>query len=317
MKIVMLEKNSLGEGIDLSRFSELGELTVYENSTAEEAAERVAEADIVLVNKIPMNEQTLGGAKNLKLLCVTATGTNIVDLDYCRSRDIVVTNVAGYSTNSVAQHTFALLFYVLEKLHYYDSYVKAGEYCKSPMFTHIAENFFELRGKVWGIIGLGNIGREVARIAEAFGCRVIYYSASGRAAQAGYEQVDLDTILGTSDILSIHAPLSAATENLMNRSAFEKMKKSAILINLGRGPIVNEKDLTDALNEGLIAGAGLDVLTMEPMTEDNPLRQIQDSRKLIITPHIAWASQESRQKLLDGVAENIYAWMNGEKRNVV
>lgn len=316
MKIVMLEKNSLGEGVSLKNLEVLGDFTAYETSSIEETPERIGDADVVLVNKIPMNEKTLGQAKNIKLLCVTATGTNIVDMDYCRSRGIVVTNVAGYSTYSVAQHTFALLLYILEKLNYYDNYVKSGAYCECPIFTHIDEKFWEIRGKVWGIIGLGNIGREVAKIAEAFGAHVIYHSTSGRL-QAGYEHADLDTLLATSDIVSIHAPLNAATENLMNIENLRKMKKSAILLNLGRGLIVNEADLVQALNEELIAAAGLDVLSAEPMRKDNPLCQIKDSRKLFVTPHIAWASMEARQKLADEVAENITAWVKGEKRNVV
>lgn len=317
MKLVMLEKKSLGDDVDISAFEELGELTVYDYTTEEEAAERMKDADVILVNKVPMNEKTLGEAGNVKLLCVTATGTNIVDMDYCGKRGIAVTNVAGYSTHSVAQHTFALLFYVLEKLRYYDEYVKSGAYCDSPMFTHLDEKFYEIRGKVWGIIGLGNIGREVAKIAEAFGCRVIYYSTTGKNNQQPYEQVDLDTLLCTSDILSIHAPLNPATENLMTVEKFARMKKSAILINVGRGPIVNEADLAEALSKEMIAGAALDVLCSEPMRRDNPLLRVKDSRKLVITPHTAWASVEARQKLVDEVAENIRAWQKGEDRNIV
>ena len=317
MKIVMLEARSLGEDVDLSAYETLGDFTAYEDTKPEDTPGRIKDADIVVVNKIPMNEKTLGSADHLKLLCVTATGTNIVDMEYCRKRGITVTNVAGYSTYSVAQHTFALLFYVLEKLNYYDSYVKSGAYCDSPLFTHLDERFFEIRGKVWGIIGLGNIGREVAKIAEAFGCRVIYYSTTGKNSSSAYERVDLDTLLRTSDIVSIHAPLNAATDHLMTLEKFEKMKRSAILINVGRGPIVDEADLVKALTEGMIAGAGLDVLSVEPMQKDNPLRKLQDSRKLVITPHIAWASVEARQRLADETAENIRAWMRGEKRNVV
>ena len=206
---------------------------------------------------------------------------------------------------------------MLEKLNWYDAYVKSGAYSRSGMFCCLDEKFFQLKGKTWGIIGLGTIGREVARIAEAFGCRILCYSATGRKYDTPYEQVDLETLLGESDVVSIHAPLNPATENLMTKEKFAMMKKSAILINVGRGPIVNEKDLTEALNEGVIAGAGLDVLSAEPMKADNPLLAVQDSRKLVITPHIAWASVEARQKLVDEVAENVRAWMNGTPRNLV
>ena len=317
MKIVMLEKTSLGDDVNISALEQLGELVVYDTSTEEETRERVAQADVILVNKVPMNARTLEKAAHAKLLCVTATGTNIVDMDYCRSRNLPVTNVDGYSTDSVAQHTFALLFYVLEKLNWYDAYVKSGAYSRSGMFCCLDEKFFQLKGKTWGIIGLGTIGREVARIAEAFGCRILCYSATGRKYDTPYEQVDLETLLGESDVVSIHAPLNPATENLMTKEKFAMMKKSAILINVGRGPIVNEKDLAEALNAGVIAGAGLDVLSAEPMKADNPLLAVQDSRKLVITPHIAWASVEARQKLVDEVAENVRAWMNGTPRNLV
>ena len=206
--------------------------------------------------------------------------------------------MAGYSTNVVAQHTFAMLFYLLEKLRYYDDYVKSGAYTKCDIFTHFDEKFTELEGKTWGIIGLGSIGRRVADIAKAFGLHVIYVSASGRPPQEGYEQVDLDTLLRTSDIVSVHAPLNEYTENLMNAEAFAKMKHNAIFLNLGRGPIVVEEDLAQALEQGEIQAAGLDVLCVEPMREDNPLRRITDSRKLLITPHIAWASTEARTRLM-------------------
>ena len=207
--------------------------------------------------------------------------------------------MAGYSTETVTQHTFAMLFYLLEKMRYYDDYVKEEHYVNDVQFTHFAEHFTEIYGKTWGIIGLGNIGRRVTEIARAFGAHVIYYSASGSPAQEGYEQVDLDTLLSTSDIVSVHAPLNEYTEGLMNRETFAKMKKNAIFLNLGRGPIVVEQDLYGALEAGKIAAAGLDVLTKEPMSVDNPLRKIKDSGKLLITPHIAWASVEARTKLMD------------------
>lgn len=305
MKLVFLDTKTIGEDIDLSAYDALGEVVKYGFSTLEEIPERVKDADVLIVNKIAINEQTIGTAKNLKLVCVTATGTNNLDKEYLKKRGIAWRNVAGYSTESVTQHTFALLFYLLEKIRYYDDYVKNEKYINDTVFTHFAEHFNEVNGKTWGIIGLGTIGRRVADIAKAFGTRVIYYSASGSPAQEGYEQVDFETLLATSDIVSVHAPLNEYTKDLMDREAFAKMKKTAIFLNLGRGPIVVEQDLYEALETGEIAAAGLDVLCEEPMSETNPLAKIKDSKKLIITPHIAWASVEARNRLMQIIAGQI------------
>lgn len=305
MKLVFLDTKTIGEDIDLSAYDALGEVVKYGFSTLEEIPKRVKDADVLIVNKIVINEQTIGNAKNLKLVCVTATGTNNLDKEYLKKRGIAWRNVAGYSTESVTQHTFALLFYLLEKIRYYDDYVKDEKYINDTVFTHFAEHFNEVNGKTWGIIGLGTIGRRVADIAKAFGARVIYYSASGSPAQEGYEQVDFETLLTTSDIVSVHAPLNEYTKDLMDREAFAKMKKTAIFLNLGRGPIVVEQDLYEALETGEIAAAGLDVLCEEPMSETNPLAKIKDSKKLIITPHIAWASVEARNRLMQIIVEQI------------
>lgn len=298
MKIVFLDVKTIGEDIDLSGYDALGEVVKYDFSAPEEVPERVKDADVLILNKVQVNEQTIGTAGNLKLVCVTATGTNNLDKEYLERRGIAWRNVAGYSTETVAQHTFAMLFYLLEKLRYYDDYVKEGRYVNDRIFTHFEERFTEVHGKTWGIIGLGTIGRRVVDLASAFGARVIYYSASGRPAQEGYQQVDFDTLLSTSDIISVHAPLNEYTEGLIDREALEKMKETCIFLNLGRGPIVVEKDLAEALKKGTIAAAGLDVLKEEPMSADNPLREITDSRKLLITPHVAWASVEARTRLM-------------------
>lgn len=298
MKIVFLDAKTIGEDIDLSGFDVLGEVVKYGFSTAEEARERSKDADVLILNKVQVNQKTIGEADHLKLVCVTATGTNNLDKEYLDKRGIAWRNVAGYSTESVAQHTFAMLFYLLEKLPYYDNYVKSEKYVNDVSFTHFAKAFHELSGMTYGIIGLGNIGRRVADIAKAFGCRVIYYSTSGRNSQPGYERVNFDELLEQSDIVSIHAPLDENTLGLMNKEAFAKMKKSAILLNVGRGPIINEANLAEALNNKTIAAAGLDVLSVEPMQEDNPLRGIKDSERLLITPHIAWAGVEARNRLM-------------------
>ena len=298
MKIVFLDASTIGDDIDLSGYDKLGEVVKYGFSTPAEARERTKDADVIVLNKVLVNEESIGEAEHLKLVCVTATGTNNLDKEYLAKRGIEWRNVAGYSTETVAQHTFAMLFYLLEKLPYYDNYVKSERYVGDTTFTHFADVFHELSGKTWGIIGLGAIGRRVADIAGMFGCRVIYYSTSGKNSQPGYERVEFDTLLKESDIVSVHAPLDENTKDLMDAAAFAKMKLSAIFLNVGRGPIVVEQDLADALKNHTIAAAGLDVLTVEPMSQDNPLREIKDSERLIITPHIAWASIEARTRLM-------------------
>jgi glycerate dehydrogenase len=317
MKIAVLEKVSLGNDLDISFFDEFGEVAYYENTLACEVAGRVLDANIIIANKVPLNEKTIGGAKNLKIICETATGYNNVDLEYCKANGIRVTNVKGYSTPIVAQHTFAMALYLLEKLPVYDTYVKSGEYEKCPIFTCFEPYFTELMGKTWGIIGLGNIGRKVAEIARVFGCRVIYYSASGKNNSSDFERVDFDTLLAQSDILSLHCPLTDQTQRIINAEALDKMKRTAILINVARGPVVDEQALYDALVGGKIAAAGLDVLCKEPIAGDNPLAQIKDSTKLLITPHMAWGSHEARERCAREVYENIKSFIAGEERNVV
>ena len=317
MKLVVLEKLSLGLDVDISCYEEFGEVAYFDTTKPEEIAERVADADIIIANKAPLNEATIGGASNLKLICETATGYNNVDIEYCKAKGIRVTNAVGYSTPIVAQHTFAMALYLLEKLPVYDTYVKSGEYAKSPMFTCFEPYFTELEGKTWGIIGLGNIGRKVAEIAKVFGCRVIFYSASGKNETTDYERVDLDTLFAESDFLSLHCPLTERTQNIINADALSKMKKTAILLNVARGPVVDEQALYDALTTGQIAAAGLDVLVKEPISADNPLVRIQDSTKLLITPHMAWGSNEARIRCSQEVYQNIKSFLAGEKRNVV
>ena len=305
MKIVFLDAESLGSDADYSEFEQLGDVVKYPRTSPEEVPERIADADVIVVNKVPVNEATISDARSLKLICVSATGTNNLDKDYLKHRGIEWRNAAGYSTESVAQHTFAMLFYLMEDLRYYDDYVKNGRYASSSLFTHFGIPFHELGSVTWGILGLGAIGRRVADIAGMFGAKVIYYSASGSPAQEGYRQVDFDTLLAESDILSIHAPLNEYTENIMNADAFRKMKSDAILLNLGRGPIINEADLADALNSGEIRAAGLDVLSVEPMVKNSPLFEVHDKTKLFITPHVAWAAVEARQRLMKIVAGQI------------
>ena len=319
MKILILDAATFGEDIDISKFNELGEVTVYAKSTKKEALERLeaVNPDAVITNKVVIGNDEMQAAPNLKIILEAATGYNNIDIECARTLRIKVANVAGYSTMSVVQHTFALFFYLYEKMRSYDDYVKSGEYSKSTIFTNFSNVFGELAGKTWGIVGLGHIGSRVADAARAFGCKVVYYSASGNTYDTEYEKVDLDTLLKESDIISIHAPLNQYTKDLFNYENLKKMKKSAYLINVGRGPIVNDADLAKALNEGEIAGAGLDVLTTEPMPADNPLLAIKDSNKLVITPHNAWATYEARVRLLDEIYNNLNSFINGEERNLV
>lgn len=317
MKIVVLERSSVGMDVSIDCFSELGEVTAYNNTQFEEIAERVGNADIIVANKSRLNEETLKDAANVKLICEFATGFDNVDLDYCRSRGIAVCNVRNYCTEMVAQHTFAMALFLSEKLRHYDDYVKTGKYASQDRFSNFDIPFYELAGKTWGIIGMGNIGRQVAKIAAAFGCRVIFFSVTGNSTVTEYERVDFDTILAESDFLSIHCPLSDLTRDLIDEAAIAKMKKTAFLINVARGPIVNEDALYKALLEDRLAGAGLDVLSKEPIAKDSKLQSIQDSGRLIITPHLAWASVEARERCVRINYDNIKAFLEGNTINRV
>ncbi|VYU47310.1 D-2-hydroxyacid dehydrogenase [Clostridium tertium] len=312
--IVILDAKTLG-ALDFKELENIGKVTYYDSTKPEEVKDRISDAHVVLTNKVVLKEENLKDAKNLELICETATGFNNIDIAYAKVNKIAVTNVAGYSTNTVAQHTFATVLALYDKIAYYDNYVKSLAYAKSGLFTNVSVPFYELEGKTWGIIGLGAIGRRVAKIAEAFGAKVIYYSTSGKNSNSEYERVEFKDLLDKSDIISIHAPLNKDTEGLINYEALRLMKKNAILVNMGRGPIVVEKDLAKAIDEDLIAGAALDVFEVEPIKEDNPLTSVKNIDKLILTPHIAWASVEARDRLFMEVVKNIKAFYNGELRN--
>ena len=318
MNIVALERNSAGTDIPVDCWNELGTVTCYANTvTEEEVRERVGDAEVIIANKAPMNERTLKDAPNVKLICELATGFDNCDLAYCKFRGIKVTNVVDYSTAMVAQHTFTLALALSQKLPHYDSYVKSGAYAAQDRFSNFDVPFLELEGKTWGIVGMGNIGKRVAKIATAFGCKVIFHSITGKSTCTDYPQVDKDTLLAESDFLSLHCPLSDLSRNFIDKEALQKMKKSAILINVARGPVVNNRDLYDALVENRIQAAGLDVIEKEPITAENPLSTFMDSNRLIITPHLAWASVEARTRCVEGVYLNIQAYLRGEDRNVV
>ncbi|MED9904608.1 MAG: NAD(P)-dependent oxidoreductase [Lachnospiraceae bacterium] len=316
--IVILERNSVGTDVSVEDFNRLGNVTVYPNTTTvEEVRERTKDADIVIANKAPMVEAALKDSERVKLICEFATGFDNCDLTYCKSRGIGVANVVDYSTSMVAQHTFTLALALVQKLAHYDTYVKSGEYSAQDRFSNFDVPFTELAGRTWGIVGMGNIGKRVARIAEAFGCRVIFHSITGKSTVTAYEQVDKETLLRESDFLSLHCPLSDLSRNFIDGEALKKMKKSAILINVARGPVVNNRDLYEALVNGEIMAAGLDVLEKEPLEPSNPLSLLKDSNQIIITPHLAWGSVESRTRCVQETYRNVEAFLRGERRNIV
>ena len=264
MKLVILERNSVGTDVSVDCISELGDVTIYDNTvTIDEIRERVKDADIIIANKSPLREETLRDAPNVKLICEFATGFDNCDLDYCSYRGIKVTNVRDYCTAMVAQHTFTMALALSQKLFHYDTYVKSGQYSAQDRFSNFDVPFYELEGKTWGIVGMGNIGRRVAKIAEAFGCRVIFHSITGRSSCKEYPQVDKETLLRDSDFLSLHCPLSNLSRNFIDAQALRAMKGTAVLVNVARGQVVDNAALYEALVEGEIAAAGLDVVERE------------------------------------------------------
>ncbi|QKF76499.1 D-2-hydroxyacid dehydrogenase [Arcobacter defluvii] len=303
MKIVILDRATLGFDIDVSIFEKYGEVTSYDVTKNEKTKERIKDADIVLTNKVVIGKDEMDDS-NVKLICITATGTNNVDLVYAKEKGIEVKNVAGYSTSSVVQVAFSMIFYFVQKLNYYKTYVDEGKWQKSKIFTHIDKPFYELDKKRVGVIGLGEIGRNLAKKSRAFDCEVVYYSTSGKNANSEYKQVSLDELLKTSDIISIHAPLNENTKDLLNYENMKNMKKGAILLNLGRGGIINENDLAKLIDEKEIY-CGIDVVNKEPIEESNPLLKVKNKDRLLLTPHIGWASIEARTRLVEMVAQNI------------
>ncbi len=310
MKIVCLDAATLGN-YDLSVFKEFGEFESYATTPKEKVIERLKDADVAMVNKIIIDKEVLDNT-NLKLILETATGVNNIDVAYANSKNIIVKNAAGYSTKSVVQHTFALAFAFLNQIAFYDKWSKEGKWCECEIFTDYTKILNNLSGKKHGIIGLGTIGKEVARISSAFGAKICYYSTSGKNKDANFKELSLEELLKQSDIVSIHAPLNEKTRNLLNYKELALLKENAVLINVGRGGIINEKDLARILDEKNIR-VGLDVLEFEPMVKNHPLLSIKNKDSLIITPHIAWASEESLQNLMNIVYNNLKEWIENGK----
>lgn len=318
MNIVFLDTQLMGPGLNLSTFESLGDVMFYESTAPDQVADRIEKAEIIITNKVKLEAANLIAAKSLKLIALTCTGTDGVDLEYCKERGIGVANVAGYSTASVVEQTFALLFSLMRQTAWHDNFVKHHYAENQPgMITTFGQPYNELAGKTWGIIGLGGIGRKVATIAEAFDCKVVYHSTSGKNTSGPYPPLSLPELCQNADIISIHAPLNDRTKNLISSENLKQMKNTAYLLNLGRGGIVNETDLAQALDNREIAGAGLDVFANEPIEPHNPLLGLRHSERLITSPHIAWASIEARKRLADEVIKNIEAFQSDEERNRV
>ena len=304
MKIVFLDAATMGD-VSFEPFERLGDFIAYPGSTVQEARERVRDADVLMINKILVDKDLIDAAPALKLICISATGVNNIDVDYATSKGIPVRNVAGYSTDSVAQSTFMHILSLIGGALYFDRSVKSGSYSKSGMFTDPNWNWWELAGKTIGIIGLGNIGKKVARIAEAFGMKVCYYSTSGTGHCKEYPCLSLDELLRQADVVSVHAPLNERTQNLLGAREFSLMKPTAYVVNMGRGAIIVEKDLADAVDNGVIAGAGMDVFVQEPIPENHPYLTMRHPEKMRLAPHVAWASVEARTRLVGMMAENV------------
>lgn len=308
MKIVMLDKSTLGKDVNLKPLEALGELISYELiENEEEVIKAISEATIIITNKVLITRKIMEQT-NLKLICISATGMNNVDLDSAKQLGIEVKNVADYSTNSVAQVTFSYVFKFIQNLDYYNNYTKDRKWIDSKIFTNLDAPFYELNSKNWGIIGLGNIGNKVATIASSFGCNVSYYSTSGKNNNSIYERKELNELLENSDIISIHCALNDTTKNLLNKTNLNLIKDNSILINVGRGGIINEKDLVEIFNKSKFKCA-VDTIETEPMTKDSPLIDILGNERFICTPHIAWSSIESRNLLVEKIAKNIKDFM--------
>ncbi len=303
MNIVILDRKTLGLDIDISIFDALGSVKSYDITKPNETIERLQNADIVVTNKVVISKEVIKNT-NLKLICISATGMNNVDLEYAKQKNIQVKNVAGYSSASVVQLAFSMIFQIVQKLDYYKKYVNEGNWQKSQIFTHIDNPFFELDGKKVGIIGLGDIGRNFAKKVLAFDCEVVYFSTSGKNSNSEYKQVSLDELLKTCDIISIHCPLNENTKDLLNYENMKNIKDGAILLNLGRGGIINEADLAKIIDEKEIY-CGIDVVSVEPILDNNPLLKVKNKDRLLLTPHIGWASVEARNRLVKMVAKNI------------
>lgn len=314
MKITVLDAATLGDDISLDIFSEMGETEIFDITPPECVAERIAGSDVVVINKIKLNETNLSGCTALKIICIAATGYDNVDVMYCAKNNIAVCNVVGYSANSVSQVTVAGVLSLYNHLPEYDRFVKDGSYTASGVQNRLVPVYSELSGKTWGIIGLGNIGKQVARAAEAFGCKVIAYK---RKKTDEYKCVTLAELMWTSDIISIHLPLTDSTRNIVNKSMISLMKPSAVIFNAARGAVWDEEAIADAVVEGRIGAMGCDVYSAEPMSEEHPFNRLRELDNVCLLPHMSWGAYESRVRCINEIAENIRTFFDGGIRNRV
>lgn len=317
MRVVILDGATMGADIDFSPITSRFETVIYEKTAPSERLERISGADAVVVNKAEIDGALLAAAPTVKLVCVFAVGYNNIDVEYCKKHAVRVRNVPSYCVDSVAQHTFALLFQLIENLGYYDNYVKDGSYSASGLANHLGRPFDEISGKRWGILGMGAIGRRVARLASAFGAEVVYASLSGARRGEDFPEVTLDRLLRESDIITIHEPLNEKTKNVINRENLAKMKRDAVLVNVGRGATINSADLAEAIDSGRIGGAAIDVFPTEPPSADDPLMNIKNKDKIVFSPHIAWSSTQARERCVRITAENLAAFESGKDCNDV
>ena len=312
MKIVFLDASTIGADIDLSLFERYGELTVYGTTTQEQFVERVADSDVVIINKLKVGRSNLPECKSVKLVCVTATGFDNIDTEYCKENGIAVCNVVGYSTQNVAQLTLAMVLSLICHLKEYDRSVYDGSYTRGGVANILTPIYHEIYGKTWGIVGYGNIGKQVGTVAKALGCKVIVYK---RTPVNDEECVDIDTLCRESDIISVHTPLNDGTRGLISRERIDMMKDDAILVNVARGAVCDEEAIAEAIIEGRLGGVGIDVYSNEPFGDDHPCARIAGRDNVILTPHMAWGSYEARTRCCEEIALNIESYLKGERRN--
>ena len=314
MKIVVLDRNSVGLDTPLDGLKRFGEVVIYDTTSPEELPMRVLDADVIVLNKVKITADVIKSAKNLKLICIFATGYDNIDVETARARGVGVCNVPGYSTDSVALFTVANVLSLYTHLREYNEYVTSGEYSRSGIPNKLTPVYHEIKGKTWGIIGLGNIGKAVAEVAKALGARVI---ANKRTPVEDYECVDVDTLCRESDIITIHCPLNDESRNLINKDKIDLMKKDVVIVNEARGAVVNEYDITEAIKKGTIGAFGSDVYSTEPFSTDHPFYEIKDFCNVLFTPHAAWGSYESRLRCIDIICDNISAYISGDRKNRV